>query len=205
MFLKNTVVYLTDAGTEKGIARIQPIAVGEALPAFEDTAQQQGQVDKKCHEDEWPDSDVEASVLETTSWLDISGPSHMLHGVTNDLGKVMTHFEDTVDKMGDICRLIRRPHSRQRMLARCFSCSVGRQFHKDFHSFRGHVQRGRWGTVAIAALELRSIEKQLRWGWDMSKYGASANDDNQTQQESGYKAVRVAVVSDAVKSPFFVA
>ena len=96
----------------------------------------------------------------------------MIHGATNDLGTVMVHYDTTVQQMSHVRRMIKRTHSRERLLSRCFDTEVGRQFHPDLKALRGHVQRGRLGTVAMAVLELQKIERPLRFGWDLQKYGS---------------------------------
>eukprot|EP00974_Lingulodinium_polyedra_P088318 8562927-Lingulodinium_polyedra.AAC.1 len=65
----------------------------------------------------------------------------------------MEQYESTVEGMKHICRLLKRPFTRNRLLSRCFTSAVAKNFHADLESFKGHIQTGRWGTVAASIPE----------------------------------------------------
>ena len=151
--LANCVAVLKDCGTERAIPRIRPVKAKQLLPIIGDGAQRSSHKKDKvtaAEDDDWPDSDDDDDCeVDMMQSLSIDGPSHVLHGATSTLENAMRHYKGCVDGMKHICRLLRRPHTRERLLKRCFNSSVGRAMHDDIKSFKGHIVTNRrlvgWG------------------------------------------------------------
>jgi hypothetical protein len=141
----------------------------------------------------------EASV---DTMLDVPGLHHMIDNATKGLEAVQENYKDCVTKAQAVCKLVHRRDTREKLLARCFNCNIGRQFHSAIKDFKGKIHTGRWGTVAFSVLELLNIERVLRWGWDKEKYRQGENHKDDDEDPEG-AAVLVQTVDDAVSSPFF--
>ena len=132
--------------------------------------------------------------------LDAPGLHHFVDNLTKSLSSVMRHYDACIDLAVIVCRLLHRRSPREKLLERCFRTSVGQAFRKDIQKIRGHIHKGRWGTVMFSVPELLKVEKVLRWAWDkdafMGRAGADgANDDEDTN---------LAVEADkAISSPFW--
>ena len=88
--VKSTLGYLSDGGTEKGVQRVEPVRSSKALPWFQD---REVTVQATAEED-WPKDEDENTddLLDFSGWLDVTGPAHIVHGITEGLGKAMQIF-----------------------------------------------------------------------------------------------------------------
>ena len=76
------------------------------------------------------------------------------------------------------------------------------QMHQHTHDFplpTGNVVEARWGTIASAIPEVLRVEKALRYGWDINKWGRVDPDLN----SEAYRGVRVDLVDKVVVDPFW--
>ena len=194
--------YLSDSGTEKGVKRVKPTVAGDAFPQFQDTGPKF--TDRPApSEDDWPDDTVEYE-MNFDSWLDVSGPSHIVHGCVEALSTVMEHYDDTLEKLTHVARLIFHPDTRDRLFRTCFTSRTGEALAEKIKEFDASVQPGRWGTVADCVMQLQDVELAVRWGWDLEKYleGKKFKPKKVGDGES-YKPVRLETVDAAIQSEFF--
>ena len=197
---RDLVLFLTDAGTERLLGRTKPTNVADVVPYFISPT-----VAIAHEEGEWPDDSVFpddcTQLLDLDGSLSVLGPSHRASTLTEGLCKACIHYDETVEGMTHICRMIKRPHTRSHLLYTCFNCPVGKQFHTVFKNFKGHIISGRWATVMFATPEIRDVEHAIRWGWSREKYGVKGK---AVEDPSGsYKALDLDVVDDSVCKPFF--
>ena len=112
----DTIVMLKDAGTERGLTRIQPVAASQVLPHFDFDSGRAAQNPRRgarvrqydaehghgrgrpprqgVFDEDWPEDGTESEsecgdcLLDPGNSLSIDGPLHMLHNTTKDLEKL---------------------------------------------------------------------------------------------------------------------
>lgn len=141
--------------------------------------------------------DVPAEPLfDMTHLLDLPGSHHLLDNATKGLDTCMAYYEDAVNSAIQVCNLVRRRSSREKLLARCFGSEVGHTFHEDLLTFKGQIHKGRWGTLMFSVPELLRVERILRWGWNLRAFVGEEHSEN----EDSYLATQV---DGAVTAPFW--
>ncbi|CAE7467856.1 unnamed protein product, partial [Symbiodinium sp. CCMP2592] len=113
----------------------------------------------------------------------------------------MECYDDQVSKMSVLAKFLRERHSKERLLAKCFSQGVPGEavFKEAVAKFRSQCYRGRWGTVASCALDLQEVLPSLRWGWSLPKY----LDGGAVAGQGEAEGVSIADVDALVRCPFF--
>ena len=137
--------------------------------------------------------------LETS--FGVGGLLHIIHNATKDLGSCMECYDEQVSKMSVLAKFLRERHSKERLLAKCFSQGLPGEavFKQAVTKFRSQCYRARWGTVASCALDLQEVLPSLRWGWSLPKYLDGGAVAGQGEAES----VSIAEVDALVRCPFF--
>ena len=139
-----------------------------------------------------------APTFDPSGALDAPALHHFVDNMTKSLSSVMGNY-DCIDAAVVVCRLLRRRSPREKLLQRCFQGPVGHAFRKDIQQFRGHIHKGRWGTVMFSVPELLKVERVLRWAWDkdvfMGRAGAEGADNEDTNL--------AAEADKAISSPFW--
>ena len=137
--------------------------------------------------------------LDFTQSIYIPGPLHIMHNLTEGLGKAMKWWTPFVARLTHVCRLLKRKWNRARLLATCFSDAPWAAHVDLYRSFDGQVYEGRWGSVLHAVSALRPLEVSLRGAWSKQKF--SLNGQNPDGKKS--KSLDIELVDDACKSDLF--
>ncbi|CAE7729429.1 unnamed protein product [Symbiodinium sp. CCMP2592] len=113
----------------------------------------------------------------------------------------MECYDDQVSKMSVLAKFLRERHSKERLLAKCFSQGVQGEavFKEAVAKFRSQCYRARWGTVASCALDLQEVLPSLRWGWSLPKY----LDGGAVAGQGEAEGASIADVDALVRCPFF--
>ena len=175
-------------------------------PVFEGVGEDHGNAMLPDEEDEFGMSDPRHSLADVSQVLDAPPLHHIIDNATEGLGTAMKDWEPTVDAATLICKLVGRRDHRPRLLQRCFSSDIGATYIPALQKFRGHIFRGRWGTVAFGIQEVLKIQGALRWGWDLDAYLHGENRYYDTLDGGAVKrphALDVNEIDAAIRRPFF--
>ena len=106
-------------------------------------------------------------MADTSGSIETPGLEHIIHNATNDLHRCMRGYDTVVKHMREVCRLICKRESRQRLMATCYDSTgpIGKVMGESLAGFDAHVHTERWGTVAYAAINLMRVRDSLQWGW----------------------------------------
>ena len=72
-------------------------------------------------DDVLPAADAEDPMVSMDKALHISGPQHVIHNATEDFKTVMELWSPFIHQLGNLCRLLTRPWSRDRYFETCLS------------------------------------------------------------------------------------
>ena len=125
--------------------------------------------------------------------LAFSGLHHVIDNSTGGFADALPSYKDNLAKARDVSKLLRRRDTVPKLMARCFSSTVGRQLQPVLKSFRGWVHERRWGTIAFSMPELGRVEGALRWGWSKDHYLRGDDADvnlNAVGEESNFVQVQ---------------
>lgn len=100
----------------------------------------------------------------------ISG-AHIIHNCGNSVLSACLLFNEAVEPVSQVCKLIRSEHSCVRLRERCFSSRLGRQFHLKLNQFIGKPHKERWATCANALGHMVSFMHCIRTCWALGLYG----------------------------------
>ena len=102
----------------------------------------------------------------------VGGLLHIIHNAFKDLGSCMSHYEEQVSNMAVLSKFLSERHSKERLIAKCFSEGLPAEapFKFAVQTFSSQCYRPRWGTVAKCSLDLQKVLPALRHGWSMDKY-----------------------------------
>ncbi|CAE7693218.1 unnamed protein product [Symbiodinium sp. CCMP2592] len=181
--LKSVVSITTDLGVESLLTRLEPFELSAMLPFFEPPRADKAE---SCQPQA---SDCQGGLL------------HIIHNATKDLGSCMECYDEQVSKMSVLAKFLRERHSKERLLAKCFSQGLPGEavFKQAVSKFRSQCYRGRWGTVASCALDLQEVLPAVRWGWSLPKYLEGGAVAGQGEAEGA----SIAEVDALVRCPFF--
>ena len=188
--------FTSDQGVEFGLSKVPPLRAVQVLPWMPLPSRHMDMHD-------WaPAEQVEqvhqAAMIDFRGSVSVAGCLHIIHNSTSDLAKSMPHFDDMVTSIQAVSRLLRRRDSKERLLQTCFADNVGRHLQSTIRSFTAKVHKGRWGSLSDAVEQLLKVERSLRWGWDVAKYGA-----HRPQAGQDTEGVDVAAADAAITSCFF--
>ena len=115
----------------------------------------------------------------------------------------MRGYDTVVKQMRDVCRLMCKRESRQRLIATCYDSTgpIGKVMGESLAGFDAHVHTERWGTVAYAAINLMRVRDSLHWGWN-AEFCCPGFDPSSEDQNNEY-SVKIPVVDSAIRSSFF--
>ena len=188
LLLKAIRTFHTDAGTEAGLASVQPFPLAGILPWFRDVEAVDGKgpsettktkkndailVEEDFLDPEPKQPKVEIQKADVSAKADVSGsiwvdgPLHQLSNSTKELKHVLKYYAWAVEGLKLVCSILSLLATKERVLEYCFY-PFGRMGHvmgkpiKEFHLF---VDSDRWGTVSLAFLKILSLRSSLLWGF----------------------------------------
>ena len=145
--------------------------------------------------------------------LDSPPLHHIIDNATCGLRDVMANYKGMAYRLQNVCKLLRRPDLRLKLLSRCFSCPIGRQFHSLIAAFKGHVYAGRWGMLSFSVPEVLALERILRWGWNLARFanairlapadGHQAGEQHEDAQLRLGHTIVVASADEGIRDPMF--
>ena len=146
-------------------------------------------------------ADAKALMLNPGMSLHTPGLLHILHHACEYMANAIPGFKEFKKKVGQVCDLLRRTYSRERLLTQCFGQEPLKSLRANFDGFRANIHHGRFGDIIDAAQELNCREVVLRAGWDVKKYNygkevPAKKDDNSWR-------IGLADVNDAITSDDF--
>ena len=146
-------------------------------------------------------ADAKALMLNPGMSLHTPGLLHILHHACEYMANAIPGFKEFKKKVGQVCDLLRRTYSRERLLRQCFGQAPLKSLRANFDGFRANIHHGRFGDVIDAVQELNCREVVLRAGWDVKKYNygkevPAKKDDNSWR-------IDLADVNDAITSDDF--
>eukprot|EP00959_Pyramimonas_sp_CCMP1952_P230123 4811301-Pyramimonas_sp.AAC.1 len=113
--------------------------------------------------------------------------------MTEKLGDALDHFSRWFDGLKHICRLVSRRWSKDRLLESCFSNPCFDQHRRQLEDFSVEVYEGRWGSILVALSTLLPLQRILRMGWSLTKFGNAT-------REPGEKNLRIDVADQAIRN-----
>lgn len=151
-----------------------------------------------------PNVVVDQVEVDFTRSVYIAGMLHVLHNTTRDLSDVLHHWPKFIPSLKQVCRLMTRKWSCDRLCQACFAESPQSVRVGDIKSFHASVYEGRWGSVWHAVGEALSVEVVLRFAWSKEKnlhgeFGAHHAGEDGQQEHS----LNMDMVNDAILSPLF--
>ena len=149
----------SDLGTEFNIVRVQGARARELLPWLS--------VEVPANEDDWP---VEDESLHFPNALAVPGILHILHNAAKRMLTGLSELSAAVDALSAVAEMIRKKHTKERLVQRCFASEVGQQLRPLIEAFKLKVHVARWGTIAFATSQILHIERPLRWGWNLDLF-----------------------------------
>ena len=137
----------TDMGIEFSISRVDAVPANIALPWMmppEPAVRQSSTSDGL--DDEWGEPpEFQWPLVGFTSSMPIPGLLHVISNIATSVASSSKCLDETVSKLAAVSKLVRREHTRDRLLERCFSDPIGRCFQAQLKRFKGKVHRKRWG------------------------------------------------------------
>ena len=131
---------------------------------------------------------------------------HIISNSTLAMGNGMQGWSGWLKSLKAMCNLLRRRYSRQRLQATCFSVEPSSLQWPLFEGFSGHIQDGRWGSIAEASLVFLPLETPLRAAWDIDKFNfhkpVLANDQQGDGNNDGAR-VDASELDSSITSTFF--
>ncbi len=136
-FLAEILVMTTDMGLEHGLGSVPPVSFGSLFPWAETSylappsliqAVVDDDVDDAFEAEERLGNEVDDRVSFTGS-IPCAGQLHILHNAANGLLAAMPQTGKSIEQLGVVADLLRRPHTRTRLLESCFNSEICRQFH----------------------------------------------------------------------------
>ena len=194
--LSGIVSFTSDQGVEFGLALTKPIPASRVFPWLPELFFEAEGVDEFAVA---PD-DFEMPALDMSNCIAIAGCLHIIHNSSADLRSSMGIYDDTVHSLTHVSNLVRRAETHDRLLATCFADGPARYLARGIRKFSGKVHPDRWGTIAHAAVSLLDIERALRAGWDLARYGAARAGDDDDGARAG---VNLETANNAILSDFF--
>ena len=131
----------------------------------------------------------------------VAGLLHIVSNITKDLDKPLVSWEWFVRSLKQVCRLLSRRWTRDRLREHCFSDPALRVLWDaaEFEHFRGQVYEGRWGSVSHAVGEVLARAAILRRGWSKDAFLSRGGVD----EDRGEEALIVAIADEAILSERF--
>ena len=175
----------SDLGTEFNIVRVQGARARELLPWLS--------VEVPANEDDWP---VEDEFLHFPNAFAVPGILHILHNAAKRMLTGLPELSAAVDALSAVAEMIRKKHTKERLVQRCFSSEVGQQLRPLIEAFKGKVHVARWGAIAFATSQILHIERPLRWGWNLDLFLGPAAD------QASEQAVKARAVDEALTAEY---
>ena len=147
--------------------------------------------------------------LDFSSQIFIAGLLHISHNLTRDLELVLQHWDTYLIQLTHVCRLLRQPWSRQRLVRTCMQRPPWAACVGQLEQFDAAVYAGRWGTSMDAVIQLVPVLELVRQVWNLDRYQSkSGSGSNQTEDAGEGEASRqlsLEIVNAALTSDLFVA
>ncbi len=112
-------------------------------------------------------------------------------------------------ELKEVCRLLKRPFSKQRLLTTCFHSPPHVFFAGRIASFDSDVYEGRWNSVLHASADLLELANILVPAWSKDAYllhqdpGRANRHDDEDANDSRGRGVQIKRVDNAIRSPWF--
>ena len=203
--------WVSDQGTEIGLARVQPVPVKEVFPYMDVgvnfPVDAFGEVDFTS-DSQLPGPANEDFKIDLTDSLEFNGTLHAVHNAGRGLELHCQHYKEAVFRLGRVSQLISSKRSKDRLSETCFADGVGAQLFKPLSKYKTTCYVERWGTVAHTVLETTDdVEAAMRWGWDLQRYLRGSDNypemDPDTAEPDTAHHSRLDVVNDSVNSAFW--
>ena len=206
-YCKSVVTTTTDYGVEFSLNTVKPVRLRKIFPwLLEMGAPSPPMPAQGCYDeaDDMPDPPPafaayhpDGPEVALDEALAMPGLLHILHNAGNSILSVVAELDGAVDKLAEVCKLIRNPDTGARLREHCFGGPVGRTFHEDLKKFRGRVYRARWGSVAFAVFELLMLQEALRHFWNLERYLGGAQP---ARDDDG--GAKIYMVDEAIQDPY---
>lgn len=197
---KSVVAWLSDYGTEVGMARVGPVPMSEVFPymsaarpateghclarpaqesaeeidfAAEEPAPQDIEVDFSAGDPTGGRGDASNCQLcvDMRNSLEVPGLLHIISNAGKSLAAAMLGFDDAVTKLTKVSNLLASREGKDRLYSTCFSStSEAQQLFKPLWGFDTRCHLERWGTVSHSVVQILKFEAALRHGWDLDRY-----------------------------------
>ena len=193
---KSVVTWLSDYGTEVGMARVGPVPMREVFPymatarlAAEDNstasavATPADEIDFAAAEPVPQDIEVDFSAgdlgntsdcqlcVDVQSSLEVPGLLHIISNAGKALAAAMVGFDDAVTKLMKVSNLLASKEHKDRLYETCFSRTpAAQQLFEPLWRFDTKCHLERWGTVSHCVVDVLDVEAALRHGWDLDLY-----------------------------------
>ena len=171
-----------------------PTAAGEEAAVVSERAR-----DERPVFDVWPEHE-DPTVIDFTPSVFIAGMLHIINLVTEKLENRLAWFDTWLLWLTQVCRLLSRRYSRERMQEQCFADGAAAPFRHRFDSFSCGVYKGRWGSIFHALSCLLPLEAALRAGWSLGKYKGDGGTEEHKKDD---KSLKVDVADEGIRSHRF--
>ena len=94
--------------------------------------------------------------VDLTRTVYIVGPHHVLHNITQAVPSVCAGWEDYIQKLKQVSKLLSQKWTGERVVATCFASDPAALFAEDVKKFTAHVYDSRWNTAMEATREVLS-------------------------------------------------
>ena len=187
----------TDQGVEFGFHRVQQVPMEALFPWRQVPGARQDDDDDFAFA---PALDQPQLVVDFSGTVSVAGLLHIIHNTSNDLGNSLNCYDRVVLQMAHVSNMIRREDTRIRLFEACFADDLGRHLQSDFKQFDAKVHKPRWGSIANSVLQLRRVEKSLRFRWDAGRYGsASRPGDEGEGDDCSLSGTDVTIINEAIR------
>ena len=188
-YTNSFVVGTFDLGTEFSLNTIRPEPIHSLLPwaSFpEDTCEGRGDE----HDFDIAQATASEESISLQSMLAVPGPMHVLHNATSSLMDAVPYLNTALEGLTALSKFLALSTTSQRLVATCFSCTLGQVYKRKILGFRNKVHLGRWGTLSFSVPALLELEVPLRRFWSLQKYRfkseLSRERDPEAEAEAGH-------------------
>ena len=169
-FTSEVVVATGDMGVEFGLPSVLPMDVKKLFPWLDVPAPVVPQTEED--DDDWsfnPQIQSVPAPVSFTRALQVPGLQHVVHNAASDMLNCAPTIKAETAKLAAVAKMVRRKHSRKRLVNMCFSGPVGKLMAAEV-KFRGELYDKRWRSIAACAEDVLRCQKALAWGWDKDKF-----------------------------------
>jgi hypothetical protein len=149
-------------------------------------------------------ADPDAYRLDFTSSVFIAGFLHILHNTTKDLQDVLGYWDTFINFLRQVCRLLSRKWSRDRLLETCFCDYPERNSRCEIERFKAHVYEGRWGSIWHAIGQISMVKDVLKYAWSKAAFlRGKAEMRPRGDAETDEHSIKIDIADNAIRSNLF--